>query len=285
MNNKTQKKIAVINDISGYGRCSMTVALPVISAMGIQCCPVPTSILSNHTGYPEFYFDDYTDRMSDYLAPWKSLQFTFDGILTGFLGSPQQLEIVEQFIHDFKSPSTQVIIDPVMGDHGKVYQTCTPKLCARMRQLAAHADVLTPNLTEACILADIPYQEHFTRSELISLARSLHNLCGGCVVITGVHAGSYLCNVLYNSQTGITFLRKKQITLERCGTGDVFSSIVASGTVLGIPLSSSVRLASDFISDCLKETAETELEKNEGVAFEPLLGSLISRTGKLRKHQ
>ncbi len=118
-----QKKIAVINDIAGFGRCSISVSLPIISYLGIQCCPVPTSIFSNHTGYPHFFFDDYTDRMPEYIDNWKWLGLFFDGIATGFLGSAKQIQIVEEFIHEFAGEGTQIIIDPVMGDNGRLYST------------------------------------------------------------------------------------------------------------------------------------------------------------------
>lgn len=113
-----QKKVAAINDLTGYGRCALTVSLPVISHMKLQCCPVPTSILSNHTGYPEYYFDDYTDRLPEYLAMWKKLKLSFDGIMSGFLGSAEQIGMVESFIKTFRKEHTIVVVDPVMGDHG-----------------------------------------------------------------------------------------------------------------------------------------------------------------------
>ena len=113
-----QKKIAVLNDLSGYGRCSLTAAMPVISALKVQCCPVVTAVLSNHAGYPECYMDDYTDRMEAYLEPWRKMGFEMDGIMTGFLGSARQASIVADFIRDFKRENTQVLVDPTMGDHG-----------------------------------------------------------------------------------------------------------------------------------------------------------------------
>lgn len=270
---KTQKKIAIINDLSGYGRCSLTVALPVISAMGIQACPVPTSILSNHTAYPVFFFDDYTDKMPAYISKWKELGLYFDGILTGFLGSDAQIDIVESFIHDF--PQARVIIDPIMGDHGKTYSTFTPRLCDRMKQLVTHADVLTPNLTEACILTGTTYRSHFSGKELAALLEKLSGLCPGEIVISGVDAGAYLANILFDpkqeADSRITCLRKKRIAAERCGTGDIFSAIIAAGTVQGMPLQACVAKAAGFVSRCLKETAGYELSSSDGVVFEPIL--------------
>ena len=299
-NISAQKKIAVINDLSGYGRCSLTVALPVISALGLQCCPLPTAILSNHTGYPDFYFDDYTDRMPEYIACWKSLGFRFDGILTGFLGSAAQISIVERFICDFRgTPSAAgipadgltpagtlpgnaagghavVVIDPVMGDHGRVYSTLTPELCGRMKQLAALADVLTPNVTEACILTDTPYQAHFSRPELCRLLERLSLICRGRIVVTGADAGAYLYNIVWDPAVGEPlFLRKKRIAAERSGTGDLFSSIAAANVVKGLPLADSVRMAADFVSLCLLETERLRTPAADGAVFEPLLKKLM----------
>ena len=152
MSHNNQKKIAVINDFSGFGRCSIVVSLPIISALKVQCCAVPTSIFSNHTGFPEFFFDDYTDKMEQYIENWKKLDLEFEGIATGFLGSKEQIDIVKRFIEDFRTEQTIVVIDPVMGDYGKPYATYTKSMCEEMRQFVSYADILTPNLTEACIL-------------------------------------------------------------------------------------------------------------------------------------
>ena len=123
-----QKKIAVINDYSGFGRCSIAVAMPIISVMKVQCCPVPTSIFSNHTGFYSFYYEDFTDHMQRYIDEWKKLDLQFSGVCTGFLGSTAQISIVERFLTDFKRPETKVIVDPVMGDYGKPYPTYTDEL-------------------------------------------------------------------------------------------------------------------------------------------------------------
>ena len=146
-----QKKIMMINDLSGYGRCSLTVAIPILAALKVQCCPVPTSIFSNHTGFPIWHFDDYTEHMPAYLGKWKELNLSFDGIAVGFLGSARQMEIVEQAILTFQKPSAKVLIDPIMGDHGKAYATYTDEMCRKMARLISLADIITPNLTEACI--------------------------------------------------------------------------------------------------------------------------------------
>ncbi|MDE7324845.1 MAG: pyridoxamine kinase [Lachnospiraceae bacterium] len=283
---KIQKKLAVINDLSGYGRCSLTVALPVVSAMGVQCCPVPTSILSNHTGYPVYFFDDYTEKLPAYIGKWKELGLSFDGILTGFLGSAEQIEVVEDFLDCFtthpsfreapESGCTKVIIDPIMGDHGKVYSTLTPELCDRMKCLAARADVLTPNLTEACILTDTPYQPHFTQKELDTLFGRLATLCAGQIVLTGVDMGTYLANLVFDPDSGkFLTLRKKRVAAERCGTGDIFSAVVAAGILNGMSLKEAAQKAASFICLCLKETAGYDISESDGVVFEPFLKYLI----------
>ena len=167
-----QKKIAIINDLSGFGRCSLTVSIPIISAMGIQTCPIPTAVLSCHTEYPDYYFRDFTDSMPAYIQSWEKLGLQFDGIATGFLGSLQQIDMVIDFIHRFRT--TPILVDPVMGDHGTIYETYTPAMCAGMSRLVKHATIITPNLTEACVLTDTPYRETGLRlSDYELLAKKL----------------------------------------------------------------------------------------------------------------
>ena len=186
-----QKRIAVINDFSGFGRCSLTVSLPIISAAGIQCCAVPTAVLSNHTGYEDYFFDDYTDKMEAYFSKWEKLGLTFDGIYVGFLGSSRQTEIVERFIARFAGKDTVVITDPVMGDDGKTYATLTAEHCRSLKKLVSISDIITPNLTEACILASYPYNPRISDEfELFQLAGRIARLGGGRVVITGLEKGN-----------------------------------------------------------------------------------------------
>ena len=168
-----QKKIAVINDLSGYGRCSLTVAIPVLSAMGHQCCPIPTAILSNHTEFPVYFFDDYTEKMTTYTDKWKELGLSFDAIATGFLGSEAQIGIVMEIVQKLKAEKTFVVVDPVMGDGGEIYATYTPELCEAMGTLVDGADVLMPNLTEACFLTGTEYREHYDEQYIETLLDKL----------------------------------------------------------------------------------------------------------------
>ena len=249
--------------------------------MGIQCCPVPTSILSNHTGFPVYYFDDYTDHMEPYIEKWKELGLTFDGIATGFLGSERQIEIVKDMIAAFRTPETRVLVDPIMGDHGIAYATYTPSMCSRMRELAAMADILTPNLTEACILADVPYESgEMSYEALAGLVRRLQKLGPSAVVITGIRKGSDLVNAMAEGEGEVSFLSRKAAGEERPGTGDVFSSIIAGGCIRGWSLKRSVNLAADFVRDCIVRSGELQIPVKNGVCFELLLGSLCQMTDK-----
>lgn len=270
-----QKKIAVINDLSGFGRCSLAVSVPIISALKIQCCPVPTSVFSNHTGFPDFFFEDYTDKMQPYIDQWKALGLEFDGIQTGFLGSERQIEIVKRFISDFRTARTTVVIDPVMGDHGRPYATYTPELCQAMKQLVGYADILTPNLTEACILTDTPFHEgHWTMRELIRLAKLLEAQGPEKIVITGVPQKTYVSNLVYEKGRRAKLLRTLRIGNERSGTGDVFSSIVAADAVNRVPFEKSVRRATAFVKKCIRRSIELNIPKTDGVCFEEFLATL-----------
>ncbi len=268
MSHNNQKKIAVINDISGFGRCSITVALPIISHLGIQCCPIPTSIFSNHTAYPQYFFDDYTDKMQTYIDMWGKLGLKFDGIYTGFLGSEKQIEIVKQFIHEFKKDNALVIVDPIMADNGVRYETYTDAMCNEMRQLVNCADIITPNLTEAMILVDKPYNENITNKELMQVGKSLIDMGPKKVVITGVKRGSYLVNYIYQKNQEVKRCKTKRVGEERAGTGDVFSSIIAADAVNGKDIYASVKKASDFIKKAVIKTNALDIPLEDGIAFE-----------------
>ncbi|MBD5526241.1 MAG: pyridoxamine kinase [Lachnospiraceae bacterium] len=273
--NQVQKKIAVINDISGFGRCAVAVALPIISYMGVQCCPVPTAILSNHMGYPNYYMDNYTDRMEEYIGNWRKLGLRFDGITTGFLGSVEQIAIVKRFIRDFSQEGTMVIVDPVMGDHGRLYSTYTEELCIQMRKLIGQAHITTPNLTEACRLADMPYRDGVWRKkELRSMAEQIAAMGPDRVVITGIPQGEFIANYVYERGAEPQIIRTHKVGTERSGTGDVFSSVIAADGVNGVPFHKSVRKASGFVKKCILRTEEQAVPKSDGVCFEEILYQL-----------
>lgn len=276
-----QKKVAVINDLSGFGRCALTVMLPIISKLKVQCCPIPTAILSNHTAYPEFYFDDYTERMQGYIDGWKKLDLSFHGIGTGFLGSRIQIEIVSRFIRDFRTEDTIVMVDPIMGDDGKAYATYTDAMCREMKKLVAYADIVTPNVTESCILTDKPYHKRpWREEELLHMARILTQMGPEKVVITGIPQESHINNFCYEINRNGS-IREQWILIEgekvgqtRCGTGDIFSSIILAEAVNGVCLEQSVKKAADFIKDCIIESIKMEVPLTDGVCFEEILDRL-----------
>lgn len=274
MSHNNQKKIAVINDISGFGKCSIAVALPIISHMGIQCCPLPTSIFSNHTGFPSFYYRDFTDYMDNYIEQWKKLGLRFNAIASGFLGSEKQIAIVEEFIDYFKDENTTVVIDPVMGEDGAPYPTYTKAMCGEMKRLAAKADILTPNVTEACMLTGTPYKaEGWTKAELTALTEKLNAMGAQKIVISGIHFGDYIGNAVFDN--GVFSVQKqKRAGHFRSGTGDIFASIIAADAVNGVDFKKSVRKASDFIKKCIIETERHNMPLTDGVCFEDLLAKL-----------
>lgn len=270
------KKIAIINDISGYGRCSISVIQPIVSHLGVQGCPLPTAIFSNHTGFPSFFREDFTDKMSLYIEEWKKLDLHFDGIMTGFLGSAQQIGIVEQFIKDFRRPGTIVLVDPVMGDNGHIYPTYTREMCEEMKKLLAYADIITPNLTEACFLTDTPYKESgWKHAELAIMAKQLMAMGARKLVITGIKMGeNYIGNVVTDENGEMEFQRQMIVEQTRSGTGDVFASILGADAVSGVPFAQSVKRASHFVRKALIETLKTPGPTNTGIDFESCLWQL-----------
>lgn len=273
-------RVAAIHDMSGFGRCSLTVAIPILSAMGIQCCPLPTAFLSTHTGgFEGFTFLDMTDEMPKVSAHWKQLGLSFQALYSGFLGSERQIGIVEDFIRDFRAPGTVVVVDPVMGDHGRVYQTYTPAMCAGTAHLAAQADVITPNLTEAALLLDIPYEDLPTGEAGCREIVERLSLDGKrSVVLTGASAEEGETGaVCYDASTGrVEVVETQRVPREFHGTGDVFASVLTGALVQGASLTEAAQAAVDFVRLCAERTAAEGLPMREGVDFEPLLGTLTT---------
>ncbi len=268
-----QKKIAVINDFCGFGRCSLAVSLPILSALKIQCCPLPTAVFSNHTGFESFYSTDFTDHMPAYIEEWKKLDLQFSGILTGYLGSPEQIAIVKDFLRQFKKPRTLAVIDPVMGDYGKLYPSFSPALAAQLKELVPYADILTPNLTEACILTETPYKSDINEEKLAEICQKLAKMGPKKIVISGLERGEDLENFIYEDGN-ITTVIEHRVGPNRSGTGDVFSSVLAADAVNGRSLTESVRHASAFIAKVLRRALELDLPKTDGLCFEEFLTQL-----------
>lgn len=318
------KKIALIGDMAGFGRCSATVAIPVISALGVQACPLPTALFSSHTAYPGYYFDDYTDRMKDYADGWKRLGLHFDGIYSSFLSSTRQTDIVLDLIawqrtlvppgsaalsgsdsadagsSDSDAPCADlsgssaplVIVDPVMGDHGKAYATVTPALCGAMRRLVKSADIITPNLTEACLLvssgADAAARMYGSLCASLSsctpdgaaallrpLADSLADLGPRRIAVTGIPLGKQLMNLICDHGS-VRGLCSPLCGEARPGTGDIFASVLAACAVRGIDFTRSVQTAADFIRTCTDASHRAGMPVREGVCFEYFLKDLTA---------
>lgn len=270
-------RIAAIHDLSCFGRCSLTIALPVLSAMGCQCCPLPTALLSAHTGFPGNTFLDLAAEMGRIAEHWAAMDLQFDAIYSGFLGSADQVDTVARFFDTFKKSDTAVIVDPVMGDHGTAYRTCTPELCRGMRVLAENSDVITPNLTEAALLLDRPYEE-IRQSDAYEVVRRLSLGGRRSVVLTGYSSEPGQTGTLcFDRDSG----ESKAVQTPRepqdfSGTGDLFASVLAGGVARGVPLFQAAQAAADFVRDCIARTLAEGLTEQDGVDFEPLLGQLTS---------
>ncbi len=280
-------RLAVINSMAGFGRSSMTVALPVISILGVQACPLPTSVLSNHLGFPSCYFQDFTPHMEQYLAAWEQLDIVFDGLYCGFLGSQSQIDIVKGILQSplmAKRHARPIfLLDPVMGDHGRAYSTITPAHCHQMKELAGLADILTPNITEACLLTGTPYREgRFTDSELATICEKLAALTDRAnrpsdkrIVITGMEAPDAFINFIWENGSYSTYGTCKT-GAPHPGTGDLFASILAAEAVKQAPFVPSVKKAADFVALCIRDSTAAGLPNAEGVLFEKNLSGLLS---------
>ena len=271
-----QKRIALINDITGFGRCATMVMAPLISAMKIQTVMIPTAILSANTLFKGYYFDDYTSKMTDYIKTYKDLDLEFDGIATGFIGSEKQVDIVIDFLKFFKKKDTFVLVDPVMGDHGKIYATYNTHMCERMRELIPYADVMTPNLTELVTLLNIPYPTHTpSREELYQMCQELSLQGPSHIVVTGISLNEEeILNYVFSKDQSDHMIIVKRIGEDRCGTGDVIAALIAGYYMKGYPIDQCVRKATDFASRCIQYSEEISLPHHYGLPFEEYLYEL-----------
>lgn len=270
-----QKRVAVINDVTGFGRCAAAVAQPIISAMKIQCCVLPTAVLSVHTGFPDYFLHDFTPYIKKYMDSWEKTGIAFDGICSGFIGSKEEIELVVDFFERFKKEDTLAVVDPVMGDYGKLYSSYTDEMCREMKRLLPHADVLTPNLTEACRLLDLDYHNvDISPDALEEIGAALSEKGPERIVITGLQQGAKIFNFIYEKQKSAQFIATRKIGEDRSGTGDVFSSIVTGALVQGDDFEAAVRRAVTFLDKAIAYTVRQELPWNYGICFEEYLKEL-----------
>jgi len=270
---KILPRVLAVHDMSGFGKCSLTVAIPVISACGAEVCPLPTALLSTSTQFSGWTFFDFTSEMPNYIKHWEAIGLEADAIYSGFLGSAAQIDIIIGMKEKFGG--AKMIIDPVMGDNGVVYQTYTPEMCTKMSELVAAADIVTPNLTEACILTGGEYVNVDTSSEGVEkLAREVAKIGAKNVVITGVERGETLYNCVLENGHYIE-LPIKLYPKRMHGTGDLFTSVLTGGIVTGHSLIEAVMSAANFVYKVVGKACE----EGEGfMVFETFLSSLSSGT-------
>ncbi len=271
-----QKKAAVINDFSSFGRCSLAAALPVLSALKVQCCPVPTAVFTNHTGFRDFSWYDCTDRLDSYIDDWKSTGLAFSAIASGYLSSVRQLDFVERFIEAFRTDETVVMVDPVMGDYGRLYPAFKDEVAKGLRALVPHADMLTPNLTEACILAGREYDERLGDGDLLALAEELCAPHGKGCVISGVPRDGHLANFVYSREEGSRIVTAPRVGVDRSGTGDVFSAVVLGTLLNGESVWGAVEKAVAFVTATIERAVELRIPVTDGLPFEETLSVLWS---------
>lgn len=271
-------RVAAIHDLSGFGRCSLSVILPTLSTMGVQVCPVPTAVLSTHTGgLGEVEFRDLTDFIVPCLEHYQRLGLEFECIYSGFLGSEEQIDHCLRFFSAY--PDALAVVDPVMGDHGKAYRTYTETMRARLSELVQVADVITPNLTEACMLLKIPYiNEALTRSQARSILAKLGELGPEYVVITGVElATGQMSNIGYdkknNSYWAVTC---DYVPVSYPGTGDIFASVLTGAFLTGDSLPLAMGRATYFVERCIKTTFSYSSDTRYGVMLEKELAVLTN---------
>ncbi len=272
------KRIVSIQDISCFGKCSLTVALPIISAMGVEACVIPTAVLSTHTGgFTGYTYRDLTSDIPDIAEHWKKIGLGFDAVSTGYLGSFEQIKIVSDFFDDFKTDNNLIIVDPVMGDKGKFYAGFNAEFASEMKKLCRKADVILPNLTEASLLLGEEYTDTYDEEYIKDILIRLAGLGSKIVMLTGVSFDKSSQGVMsYNSETKeFSAYFSDNISGYFHSTGDVFSSTLSGALVKGFDMGTSIKIAVDFTVNCIRHTLGNEKEHWYGVKFEECIPDLI----------
>ena len=273
------KRIAAIHDLSGFGRASLTSIIPILSTMGFQVCPMPTAILSTHTGeFEDYSFLDLTDSMVDFMNHWKKLNLDFDCIYSGFLGSAKQIEIVSEFIDTFGNEHNLKVIDPVMGDNGRLYSTMGSSMVENMKKLIKKADIITPNLTEASYLLDKNVDNNINECTIKDWLIELSNKGPKIVIITSVPDINHnqCTNVMaYNKEDDVFWkVACKYIPAFYPGTGDIFTSVLIGSLLQGDSLPIALDRSVQFITTCIKASYGFKYPNREGVLLERVLNTL-----------
>ncbi len=273
------KRIATIQDISCLGKCSLTVALPLISAMGVEACVVPTAVLSTHTMFSGYTFRDLTEDMPAIADHWQKEGFRFDAIYTGYLGSQQQLDIVADYFDRFGKDGCLKIVDPVMGDNGSLYTGFTPEFAREMGRLCGKADVIMPNMTEAAYMLGIPYvASGYSEDYIRDLLKKLTDLGAGTAVLTGVSFEEGKIGIMSYDRKADRYdsYFHKRVDASFHGTGDIFASVVTGALMRGKTLQQALQLAGDYTAECIRITAADPDGIRYGVYFEALIPQLLA---------
>ena len=281
------KRVALINDLSGFGKCSLTAAIPVISVMGIQACPLPTAILTAQTGFGDFYCDDFTDRMDFFTEKWKDMEVSFDGIYSGYLASPLQIKKVMDFLEQFQNTNSLYLADPVMGDNGKFYSMVNDEFLEGMRKLTQIADVITPNLTELCFLVGTDYENLIAGSEEDTYLDKIQELCqkllyetkkSQVVIVTGIlrkkENREYIGNLAVSNEESF-YAETPYTGTGFSGTGDLFASVICGSLVKGYSIREAMKKATCFLQEAIEEATRECIPRNHGVNFEKYLSKLL----------
>ncbi len=276
------KRIVTIQDISCVGKCSLTVALPIISAMGVETAIVPTAVLSTHTMFQGFTFRDLTDEIVPIADHWKKEGFDFDAIYSGYLGSFEQIIIVSDFFDDFKTDNNVIFVDPVMADNGKLYPAFDEAFAKEMAKLCSKADIIVPNLTEACFMTDTPYNEDYDKDYILALLERLAALGTKKAVITGVSFEKGKTGFIGMDSTTkeIFSYSHDRIDTSYHGTGDVFSSTAVGALMRGKTLPEALKIAADYTVECISTTVKNNKIGWYGVDFEEAIPKLVEVINK-----
>jgi len=276
------KRILSIQDVSCFGKCSQTIALPVISAMGVETVILPTAVLSTHTMFKNFTVKDLTDQLLPIVSHWKSEGIRFDAIYTGYLGSPEEIDITKEIFRMFRTPDTLIFIDPVMADNGKLYAAFDMNYAKLNAALCKEADIIVPNITEACFMTGTEYREHYDEAYILGLLQSLGALGAKTVVLTGVALSPGKTGIYgLDTRTGKTFIyQNDRVDASFHGTGDLFSSVAVGAAVQGMPLLDAFRIAADYTALTIEETLKNPDKPGYGVDFEATIPALLRMLGK-----
>ena len=273
------RRIVTIQDISCVGKCSLTVALPIISAMGIETAVIPTAVLSTHTAFKNFTYRDLTNDLPKIASHWKQEKFNFDGIYTGYLGSIEQIDMLKEFFKQFKTSENFIFIDPVMADNGKLYAGFDTNFVKEMKELCKTADIIVPNLTEASYMLETEYKEKYSEEEIKHMLIELSNLGPKYVVLTGVSFKDNELGVMsYNKETNKFFTYfKEKVPAKYHGTGDIFASTLVGAITNNNTIEEGLKIAVDYVWETINDTYKTNKEDAYGVNFETKIPYLINR--------